>query len=68
MNAALHDINREMGETKASVAALDSKVGTLGENQRREFENTYKRINAISIESSGAARSIDDHLRHHHHH
>jgi len=57
----LTKLDREMGETKAGIKAVDDKIT----NQGREIDKAFQRINAISIESSGVKARIEDHLADH---
>lgn len=59
--ATLAKLDREMGETKAGIKAVDDKITAQGE----QVENAFKRINAISIESSSVKARLDDHLQDH---
>lgn len=57
----LTKLDREMGETKAGVRAVDDKITKQGQ----EVDNAFKRINAISIESAQVKSRLDDHLSDH---
>lgn len=57
----LQHINREMGEAKAGIKAVDDKITA----NATQVENAFKRINAISIESSSVKDRLNDHLQDH---
>lgn len=63
--ATLNKLDREMGIAGANIAAVDRKVEQLAADTKRETENVFKRINAISTESSVTSRRLDDHIRDH---
>lgn len=63
--STLNDINREMGEAKRSIEAVDGKITLVAAAQIRESENAFKRINSISIESATTARVLEGHLNDH---
>ena len=54
--ATLNKLDREMGETKASIKAVDDKITTQGEH----VGNAFLRINAISVESAALKGRVDD--------
>ncbi len=57
----LNKLDREMGETRAGVEAVNDKITAQGE----QVDNAFKRINAISIESAQVRARLDDHLADH---
>lgn len=61
----LNKLDREMGVASANISAVDKKVDQLATDQKRETENVFRRINAISTESSITAKRLDDHLADH---
>jgi hypothetical protein len=59
--ATLAKLDREMGEAKAGIKAVDEKITSQGV----QVENAFRRINAISTESSQVRARLDDHLADH---
>lgn len=51
----LNIINRETGELKTQIKAVDQKIDAQGQ----QVENAFRRINAISIESAGVKTRVD---------
>lgn len=51
----LAKLDREMGETKAGIKAVDDKISA----QTQQVENAFRRINAISIESAAVKARVD---------
>jgi hypothetical protein len=57
----LNKLDRESGETRQMVGAVDAKVTA----QNAQVENAFRRINAISIESASVKDRLNDHLSDH---
>jgi septal ring factor EnvC (AmiA/AmiB activator) len=51
----LNHINRETGELKTQILALDAKIDA----QAEQIEGSFRRINAISQESAAVAARVD---------
>lgn len=50
----LNKLDREMGEVKATTAAVDKKFDHIVAAQKAELDSAFRRINAISAESTDA--------------
>lgn len=50
--ATLTKLDREMGETRTAVGGVKDEIVTLRAEQREEGEKMWRRINAISTEST----------------
>ena len=59
--STLNKLDREMGEAKAGIKAVDDKISAQGKN----IDDAFRRINAISQESAGLKARIEDHLADH---
>lgn len=57
----LNSINRETGELKTQIKAVDAKIDA----QSAQVDNAFRRINAISTESASVKDRLADHLADH---
>lgn len=57
--STLNKLDREVGETKTSVEALGDTVERLAHAQADETDKMFRRINAISTESTDTKARVD---------